>query len=534
MSQGRYPKRMPHDRKRTANTPWELFRRTATSHPEKEAVVDTRRDARLTYEDLHDHTRGFIGALRARGVARGDTYASVMKNGLEMTSAILAPTALGAVANPVNYRQSPRAIAHIISDSAAKVVVFDEANRETIVNIREELDTVEAYLYAGDDTPPWADDYDAAIKEHVAETPPTPALAPSDPVYLVYTSGTTGAPKGCLYTNERLVETLLQVKAEFQQHDERALLVVPQPHAAGSIGGGTTPVFFGGTVVTLPDFHPVDALEVIEAESITYLLAVPAMLQGILAAGPDRFEMDTLEKIVSFGSPLSADLAEGVVDEFDLSYFGNHMGATEIAWYLTRDVRDEPAEATSPGTGAANIAVRVVRLDEDGTAGDPEDICDPGESGELIVSSPYGMDEYLNRPEATNEAFREGWYYTGDLGSIDEEGRFWPEGRKTNMIISGGINVSDVNVERVLREHPNLADVAILGISDEKWGERVVAAVVTEPDASPTESELLTWCRERDDLAGFQRPKSIEFVEELPRSATGKVQKFKIEKEIAM
>lgn len=525
---------MSRDRKRTANTPWELFRRTATGRPDKEAVVDTRRDARVTYEDLHDHTCGFIGALRERGVTRGDTYATVMKNGLEMTSAILAPTALGAAVNSVNYRQSPQAIDHIISDSAAKVVVFDESNRETIATIREDLDAVEAFLYAGENPPSWADDYDGAVNEHVAETPPTPNLAPSDPAYLVYTSGTTGAPKGCLYTNERLVETLLHVKAEFQQHDERALLIVPQPHAAGSIGGGTNPVFFGGTVVTLSDFHPVHALELIEEESITYLLAVPAMLQGLLGGGPERFETDTLEKVVSFGSPLSADLAEGVVDEFDLSYFGNHMGATEIAWYLTRDVRGDPSEATSPGTAAANIGVRVVRLEEDGTAGDPEDICKPGESGELIVRSPYGMDEYLNRPEATTKAFREGWYYTGDLGYIDEDGRFWPEGRKTNMIISGGINVSDVNVERVLREHPDVADVAVVGVPDEKWGERVVASVVTGPDASITESELLTWCRERDDLADFQRPKSIEFVEDLPRSATGKVQKFKIEKEIAM
>lgn len=292
-------------------------------------------------------------------------------------------------------------------------------------------------------------------------------------------------------------------------------------------------MFFGGTVVTLPDFHPVHALELIEAESITYLLSVPAMLQGILGSGPERFETDTLEKVVSFGSPLSADLAEVVVDEFDLSYFGNHMGATEIAWYLIRDVREDPAEATSPGTAAANIEVRVVRLDEDGRADDPEDICEPGESGELIVSSPYGMDEYLNRPDATNEAFRDRWYFTGDLGYVDEDGCFWPEGRKTNMNISCGINVSDVNVERVLQKHPDVANVAVLGVPDEKWGERVVASVVKVQDASLTETELLTWCRERDDLADFQRPKSIEFLEELPRSATGKVQKFKIENELA-
>lgn len=533
MSRYLYHASMADDRRQAANTPWELFQRTTASRPDREAVVDTRRDARVTYGELHDHACGFIGALRARGVGRGDTYATILKNGIEQTSAILVPSALGAAVNTVNYRQSPEAITHIITDSEAKVVVFDEANRETVTKIRADLETVDAYLYAGDDPPSWADDYDDAVGDHIGETPPTSAIAPSEPVYLVYTSGTTGAPKGCLYTNDRLVETLLQVKSEFRQHDERALLIVPQPHAAGSIGGGTTPLFFGGTVVTLPDFHPVHALEWIENESITYLLAVPAMLQAMMRVGPDRFDTDSLEKVVSFGSPLPSELAGSVVEEFDLSYFGNHMGATELAWFLTRDVRDDPAEAPSPGTAAANVAVRVVNLDEDGTAGDPEEISEPGESGELIVQSPYGMDRYLNRRGATDEAFRDGWYYTGDLGYVDEDGRFWPEGRKTNMIISGGINVADVNVERVLREHPGVADVAVVGIPDQKWGERVVASVVRDRDASLTEEELLAWCRRRDDLADFQRPKSIEFVEELPRSATGKVQKFKLEEEMA-
>ena len=150
----------------TANTPWELFRRTAISAPESEAVVDIRRNERFTYRELHEHVCGFIGALRDRGVGHGDTYATVLKNGLAQTSAILAPSAMGAVVNTVNYRQSPNAITHIIADSAARVVVFDEANRETIAKIRDDLETVEAFLYVGDDRPAWADDYDDAVANH--------------------------------------------------------------------------------------------------------------------------------------------------------------------------------------------------------------------------------------------------------------------------------------------------------------------------------------------------------------------------------
>ncbi|MFW5900449.1 MAG: class I adenylate-forming enzyme family protein [Halodesulfurarchaeum sp.] len=523
---------MSRDTTTTANTPWELFRRTALSTPDKEAVVDTRRDERFTYRELYEQVCGLVGALRERGVGQGDTYATVLKNGVEQTSAIVAPSAVGAVANTVNYRQSPDAITHILTDSETRVVIFDEANREVIAGIRDDLDTVEAFLYVGDEPPSWADDYDDAVGQRRGATTPSPALGPSDPVYLVYTSGTTGAPKGCLYTNHRLVETLLHVKAEFRQDDERALLIAPQPHAAGGIGGGTTPVFFGGTVITLPDFHPVRTLERIEQESITYLLAVPAMLQAMMSADPSRFDTGTLEILVSFGSSLSADLAHRVTEVFDPDYVGNHMGATEIAWYLTRDVTDDLDAAASPGTAAINVETRVVKLDENGEAGGPDDRCESGETGELIVNTPYGMDRYFNRVEATDEAFQDGWYYTGDLGHLDDDGRFQPEGRKTNMIISGGINVSDVNVERILRNHPAVVDVAVVGVPDEKWGERVVASVVRESDSSLTEAELLNWCRERDDLADFQRPKAVEFVDQLPRSATGKVQKFKINKEI--
>lgn len=511
------------------NTPWELFRRTAIGAPHTEAVIDVRRDERFSYEELHDHVSRFISVLQDRGVGKGDTYATMLKNGLEQTTAIVASTALGAVVNTVNYRQSPEAIAHIIEDSEAKLLVFDEANRETVAAIRNDLDSVDSFLYAGEDLPSWAADYDETIQEQAVDTPPAPSLDPSDPAYLVYTSGTTGAPKGCLYLNDLLVETLLQVKAVFHQDDERALLVAPQPHAAGGIGGGTTPVFFGGTLVTIPEFHPVRVLEWIERESITFLLAVPAMLRAMIDVDPDRFETSSLQTIVSFGSPLPKDLADGVATAFDLEYFGNHMGSTEAAWYLTRDVQDDLDLATSPGTSALNVETRVVRLDENGEAGDPDSICEPGETGELIVKSPYGMDRYLGRPDATAEAFQDGWYYTGDLGYFDDHGLFRPEGRRTNMIISGGINVSDVNVERVLGEHPAISEVAVIGVPDDTWGEKVVACVVADSEAVLSEDDVLAWCRERPDLADFQRPKAIEFVEMLPRSATGKVQKFQIE-----
>jgi acyl-CoA synthetase (AMP-forming)/AMP-acid ligase II len=285
---------------------------------------------------------------------------------------------------------------------------------------------------------------------------PTPDLSPDDGVFLVYTSGTTGSPKGCLWTNDRLVETLFQILAEFRIDEERALLVVPEAHAAGGFGGGIAPLYRGGTVITLPDFHPVRTLEWVERESLTNLLAVPAILRALMGVDAEEFETNSLETIVSFGSPLPADLARNVDTRFDLNYFGNHMASTEGGWSLTRDVRENLDAASSPGTAALNVETRVVTIEE-GEPGNPDGLCDLNETGELIVNSPHSMDRYLNQPKGTAESFRDGWYYTGDLGYVDTQGWFWPEGRKTNIIISGGINVSDVNVERVLTEHPVIA-----------------------------------------------------------------------------
>lgn len=516
----------------TADTFWELFRRTVISSPDTAAIIDTRRDRRLDYSAFHDHICGLVGALAERGVGYGDTYATVCKNGLEQTAAIIGASALGATVNTVNYRQSPDAITHMVTDSDTKAVIFDEDNREKVASIREDLDTVDSYMYAGDKPPDWADAYTTAVETHRGETPPTPDLSPDDGVFLVYTSGTTGSPKGCLWTNDRLVETLLQILAEFRIDEERALLVVPEAHAAGGFGGGIAPLYRGGTVITLPDFHPVRALEWIERESVTYLLALPAMLRALMGVDVEQFDTDSLEKIVSIGSPLPADLARSVDTRFDLNYFGNHMGSTEGGWFLTRDVRDDFDAVSSPGTAALNVETRVVTFEE-GETGDPDDLCDTNETGELIVNSPYQMDRYLNRPEETAESFRDDWYYTGDLGYVDTQGRFWPEGRKTNMIISGGINVSDVNVERVLTDHPAIETVAVVGIPDEEWGERVVACVTTDDETAIGEDDILEWCKDRSDLADFQVPKEIKFVDKFPRSATGKVQKFKLEEILA-
>ena len=540
------------------NTLWELFSRTVGDNPDAEAVIDTRCNRRYTYNDLHEHVTRLAGALTAAGVDRGDTFATLLRNGIEQTTSLLVASRLGAVVAPVNYRHSTSDVAHVFADCDPSLVVFDEDTHSTLDAVRTNL-AVEHYLYAGKEIPEYADSYWERTTGSVDAAPPVPSLQPDDPIYLPYTAGTTGKPKGCLYTDD-VVDLGRSVMDEFGFASERLLLVVPQAHAMGGWLGGTVPVLGGGTVVTMPAFDPVDALELIEAETISCLIAMPALLRALVAAEPGRFDTGSLATVLSTGSPLSPELAARVDAAFDLTAFHNAMGATEIGWFLARDVRDNPDAVRSPGTAVLDAEIRVVRLSDGDSAdsnglntadsNDPPDECVVGEMGELIVDSPHGMDRYAGSTAATTERFRDvpasaiseetpseetesarQWSYTGDLGYIDEVGQFWSEGRRANAITSGTITVSDVSVEEVLREHPGIADVGVVGVPDDRRGEHVVACVV--PNNGSVTENLIAWAREHPDLAAYEQPREIVFFEDLPHSAAMAVQKFKLREQLA-
>jgi acyl-coenzyme A synthetase/AMP-(fatty) acid ligase len=516
---------------------WDQFRRTAAGNPDAAAVVDTRR-GRFTYGELREHVTGLAGALAAAGVENGDRFATLLGNGVEGTAALLVASRLGATVATVDHRHSVNDVAHILADCDASLVVFDEGTRPVLEAVREDL-AVERFLYAGEDSPAYADAYWEEVAAGADVAPPAPDLAPDDPIYLPYTSGTTGRPKGCLHTAD-MAELVRAVTAEFGLADERLLSVVPQAHAMGGWFGGTMPVLVGGTVVTIPAFEPVNALETIAAESVTSLIAVPALLRMLVAVEPERFDTASLSTVISAGAPLAPELATEVDGVFELAGFYNAMGATEVGWLFTRDVRDDLAAARSPGIAAPNVDTRIVRP-TDGDGGDPTEECVVGEAGELIVDSPYSMARYVGSPDGTTDRFRdvsvggasaasgetgtpERWSYTGDLGYVDGAGQFWPEGRRANVITAGDITVSDVHVEEVLHEHPDIAAVGVVGVPDDRRGERVVACVV--PADSPVTENLIEWAREQPALGTHERPREVVFFEDLPRSATMAVRKF--------
>lgn len=524
-----------------ASTPWELFEHVAARDPDVEAVVDTRR-GRFTYGELREHVTGLATTLAGMGIGKGDRFATLLGNGVEQTAALLAASRVGATVATVNYRHPADDVAHVLTDCNPSLVIFDEDTRRILASVREDL-AIEGFLYAGDDPPAYADAYWKQVANDADAPPPVRILNSDDPVYLPYTAGTTGKPKGCLYT-AGVAEFAPATAATFGFAEERLLPAVPQAHAMGGWFGGTIPVLTGGTVVTIPTFDPVDALEAIENETVTALIAIPATLRGLVDAGAERFETDSLVTVLSGGGPLSPELATAVDEAFEPDSFYTGMVTIEIGWFLSREIGDASDTARSPGTPLPNVDTRIVRLNDDRHAdGDPTVECDIGETGVLVVNSPYGMDRYVGSSDAItgrlNDALRndpsgesegtgasEPWYYTGDLGYVDEAGRFWPGGRRANQLVSDAIPVSDIHIETVLGEHPAVAEVAVVGVPDERRGERVVACVV--PTDEPVIENLIRWAREHPDLTDHERPREVVFFEELPRSATTAVRKFEL------
>lgn len=501
-----------------------MFQRTVATTPDKEALVDGSRGLRYTYAELESHAKALGAVLQAQGVGHQDTFATLLTNGVEITSSILVASRIGAIVNTVNYRQSLDGIEHIVTDSKAEVLVFDPANRDKVDRLHKDLDTVKTFLYTGEDVPDYAESYWDHVDAHAGEEPDSVDVAPEDHCYLIYTSGTTGLPKGCLHQVGPLMEHTYVTMCETRITDRaRTLVVAPQAHIAGAWEQGIPTLLYGGTTVTLADFDPTQVLRIIEEEAISHTFAVPTMWKSLLEVEPERYDVGSVQTIMTMAAAVSPRLAREVLEAFDPDYFGNWLGSSEGFNILTNDVTIRPDTAESPGTAFPNAEIRVVEF-----GGAPTDEVDRGVTGELIVKSPFLMDKYLGLPEENEKSFQDGWYYTGDAGYIGEDGLFWPEGRKKHIINTGGENVSDVHVENVLSEHEDVAEVAVVGVPDDRWGERVVACIVPAAASSLSEDKLLAWADERRDLAGYECPKGVRFMEEFPRSAGMKVQKSKL------
>jgi len=478
---------------------------------------------KVTYAAAAAHVHRLANALRGCGLRRGDRFAYLSKNSIELALMFYAASKAGVVPVPLNYRLAPPEWQYIINDAQARLLFVRGEYVAAIDPIRAGLATVERCVAVAVAAPLGWEDYDAFVAAAPA-TAPDVEVAAGDDVYQMYTSGTTGRPKGAVLTHAAVSAHLAQASFALNSvPGERALVVAPMYHAAAALMTFST-IWHGGALFIEEDFNPVVAVRAMSEQRIGRALLVPAMIQACLVMVPDvaAREYGPLRYIVYGASPISEATLRRAMDVFRCDFLQGY-GMTETTAAVTyllpadhhRALRDKPELLLSAGRAMVGTEVRVV---------DASDQPVPlGEVGEVIARGPQMMRGYWNLEQASHEALRGGWMHTGDAGRMDEEGYLYISDRVKDMIVSGGENVYPREVEEVLFEHPAVADVAVIGVPDEKWGESVKAIVVLREGASVQAVEIIEHCQGR--LAGYKRPRSVEFVAELPRNPSGKVLK---------
>ena len=488
----------------------------AHRHPHAGAVVDGER--RLSYAELHARAQVAAEGFRALGVARGDRVLIALKNRLEHVLAYWALQTMGAVAAPVNFRLAAGEMRYLLEDCGARVALFEAATQPAVQAAAAGTST--RLVFVGESAPPGTVAFDDLERPAVAVSSET--VAEADLSLLLYTSGTTGRPKGVPRTHRNhYAGALAHVVQCGYTWGERTLGVMPLYHTMG-IHSLTSMAAVNGCFVCQPDWSAAEALRLIEGERLTALYLIPTLFYDLVhAPALATTGVTSVTKLAYAGAPMLAPLTEACERAFRPAVFVNHYGSTEIYTFTVRPrVQERPGCA---GRAGVHSAVRVVTASAERRVS-PEETVKPGEKGEIIASlaSDEAFAGYWQRPDADDKALREGWYFTGDMGYIDEAGELHVAGRVDDMIISGGENIHPVEVEDVLARHSGVQEVAVIGEPDPRWGERVVAFVV--PRVPGLTADMLdAHCRASGDLAAFKRPRRVVFVKDIPKTASGKI-----------
>jgi len=476
-----------------------------------------------TWAELDRRVAALAGGLRRRGVRFGDRVLILMLNRTEFIESFLAANKLGAMAVPVNFRMTPREIGFLVTDCDARVMIAESVLAKVATAVRDLEPKLETVIVAGGATDDGVLGYDDVLAED--GDPAAPVDIPDDsPALIMYTSGTTGRPKGAVLTHANLAGqamTFLFTNGADINNDV-GFIGVPLFHIAG-IGNMIIGLLLGLPTVVYPlgDFDPGALLDVLEAEKVTGIFLVPAQWQAVCAeqqANPRALRL----RVLSWGAaPASDTLLRAMSATFPGTQILAAFGQTEMSPVTCMLLGDDALRKLgSVGKVIPTVSARVVD--------DEMNDVPVGQVGEIVYRAPTLMDGYWNNPQATAEAFTGGWFHSGDLVRQDDEGYIWVVDRKKDMIISGGENIYCAEVENVLAGHPAIVEVAVIGRSDQKWGEVPVAVVALSAvsDSTLELSDLDEFLTER--LARYKHPKHLEVVDALPRNPAGKVLKTEL------
>jgi fatty-acyl-CoA synthase len=513
-------------------TPLRFLRYAEQQFPGKTAMVCT--DLRLTYAQFAERASRLAGTLRAAGVKAGDRVAFLSLNCHRLLEAYYGVLEADAVLLPLNIRLAPDELTYILNDAGTKVLFLQQEFLKLVGSFRQSVRSLQTLvLLDGRPSEPWlsSKNYEDLLSAATPYRADIAAINENSLAELFYTSGTSANPKGVMLTHRNIYLHALSVGLNFHTKAESVQLhTIPLFHANGW-GTAHSVTLMGGRHIMLPRFTCAEVFRLIESERVDSLSLVPIMATALVNS-PERqkYDLSSLQWISIGGSASSPTLVRQVEETFGCECFSGY-GLTETAPVLST-ARAKPgikvegdkryvAQATT-GYAIPLVELRVVDLNE-------EDVPRDGKTmGEIVARSDGVMEGYWQQPAATAEVMRGGWFHTGDMATISEDGNILIVDRKKDIILSGGENISSLEVEKALLAHPGVYEAAVIPIPDKKWGEVPKGLVVAKPGSSLTETELLEFCRSR--IAHFKCPRSIEFLESLPKTATGKVLKRDLRK----
>ena len=503
---------------------YDVILKGAGEYPDNPAIL--YRDTVITYGQLAQMVRCFAAALGAHGLGKGDRVAILLPNVPPFTVAYYGAAAIGAIAVPANPLLKPAELEYMWRDADVKLVVTIPQLLEGAQEAAQQVGISHIVCVGERDVvpegvPTFAEFLGLGARSPMPDTRPDK----HDPAVFIYTSGTTGRPKGAVLSHNNLLANCRQIQGALKYSAaDNLLCVLPLFHAFAGTVCQHAALFRGAKFTLLEQFHPARVIETIEQRGITIFPGVPAMFAALLQFAADRPEaFRNVRLCVSGGAPMPVAIMEQFEKTFHTIIIEGD-GPTECSPVTSVN---PPDGVRKPGTIGLPLPGVEMKIFDDNDRELPV-----GEIGEIVVRGENVMLGYHNQPEATAEAMRNGWYHTGDLGKVDEDGYFTIVDRKKDMLIVGGLNVYPREVEEVLYTHPAVADAAVVGAHDALRGDQVVAVVVLKPGASATAQELREHCRKY--LANYKVPRRVEFRQELPRSSTGKILKRLLRKEMEL
>jgi fatty-acyl-CoA synthase len=501
----------------------DILAKRANLTPNREALYDITSGGRYTYSQLNERANRVANFLQDKyNVQKGDRVSILAHNSVSYVDLLFGLGKIGAVLAPLNWRLTSRELTYIVNDCQPKVLIVGPESMSVLDEMRSEINVEHVISLEGAKVP-GAIVYEELIEQASANEPVRPIIDENDPYCILYTSGTTGRPKGAILPHRQVLWNAINTVVSWGLSEKDVSPILTPMFHSGGLFVFLVPLFYaGGRIIMARSFDPDASLKLIVDEKCTVILGVPTLFQVWMNSTQfESIDFSHVHFFISGGAPCPPSLIEAWNKSKGVTMRQGY-GLTEVGVNCF-SMTDEDAlrKVGSVGKPIFHSEVRLVDADDNDVP--------IGDTGELIIKGPHVCAGYWNNEEATKQSLKDGWFHTGDMARMDDEGYFYIAGRYKDMIISGGENIYAAEVEAVFREHDAVADAALIGEPNEKWGEVGLMIVACKPNHTVSADELLKFCSGR--LAKYKIPKRVEFVEALPYSPYGKVIKAELKKQ---